>query len=661
MAEAFIQRLTPQSTLAELPAYGLTLDVKSRGKEAGRLFESDPDLPGIVVTESDRVRFVLSRGQYLRLVSRNFGHEVFDPRPIQLMLDTLDADDEPLILEDRTQIQEAVGRALRRPRALIYEPIVVRSSPSSGRGIAVVDFPDLLRADSRISALRNTQMEQILATVEEGFMMVDGEGRIATERSASVGKIFGADPKAGMPLPDFLEPLLGQEKAELCKGYLATLFNPNVIEKLVADINPLLRAQVQTRNGTTKFLRFRFVRGLENGSIQRILVKIEDVSREVELEEERRAEELRAQERIGRVFEVVRAEPGPLAAFVRKLSPELKRIKQWLDPEIGDLSFDDRLAHVYRTLHGLKGEAGLVGLDSFQRKAHLVEQQLSSARQSSELEVATLEQLRSGLGELESAQNEIRSAIEQLRGLGAASAQAEPRAEPRTPHDSQTASPGRPAGKTAQSAGSNGGSRTGAAHDSRAASTASTDGRPVNGREVLPFWDGMPGWIEKMSQRMGKSARFYTEAKAHDMPARYRSPLRDVLIQLVRNSIVHGLEAPELRRKMGKPAIATLQLAIRRHEDRGQLEVIFQDDGRGLDWQRIAERAQQLGLSARSRAELSRSIFAAGFSTAGQTDLDAGRGVGLDLVKTKLEGLGGSIHAHSEPGAFCAFQILLPI
>ncbi len=624
MAEAFIQRLTPQSTLAELPAYGLTLDVESRGKEAGRLFESDPDLPGIVVTKAGRVRFVLSRGQYLRLVSRNFGHEVFDPRPIQLMLDTLDADDEPLILEDRTAIQDAVGRALRRPRALIYEPIVVRSSPGSGREIAVVDFPDLLRADSRISALRNTQMEQILATVEEGFMMVDAEGRIATERSASVGKIFGIDPAAGLPLPVFLEPLLGEEKAELCKGYLATLFNPNVIEKLIADINPLLRAQVRTRNGTTKFLRFRFVRGLENGTIQRILVKIEDISREVELEEERRAEEMRAKERIGRIFEVVRADPGPLAAFIRKLSPELKRVRQWLDPEKGDLSFEDRLAQVYRVLHGLKGEAGLVGLDSFQRKAHLLEQQLTAARRSSELEVATLERLRNGLGELESAQDEIRSAIEQLRGLSAASADAVPSADPRRAHGAQGS-------------------------------------RPINGREVVPFWDGMPGWIDKMSQRMGKPARFYTEAKADELPAQYRSPLRDVLIQLVRNSIVHGLEEPELRRKTGKPALATLQLAIRRHEDRGQLEVIFQDDGRGLDWQRIAERAQQLGLAARTRAELSRSIFTAGFSTAEQTDLDAGRGVGLDLVKTKLEGLGGSIYAHSEPGTFCAFQILLPI
>jgi chemosensory pili system protein ChpA (sensor histidine kinase/response regulator) len=130
-------------------------------------------------------------------------------------------------------------------------------------------------------------------------------------------------------------------------------------------------------------------------------------------------------------------------------------------------------------------------------------------------------------------------------------------------------------------------------------------------------------------------------------------------VQLARNSLVHGLEPPDERQRLGKPALATLQLAVRKHPETRQLEVVFQDDGAGLDYAKIARRARERGLPA-SPEDLPRLIFESGFSTAEEATLDAGRGVGLDVVRAEVERRQGRILPHSQTGKFCAFQILLP-
>jgi chemotaxis protein histidine kinase CheA len=130
------------------------------------------------------------------------------------------------------------------------------------------------------------------------------------------------------------------------------------------------------------------------------------------------------------------------------------------------------------------------------------------------------------------------------------------------------------------------------------------------------------------------------------------------------------VEAPEVRRLRAKPGVATLQLAARRRPGTGAIELIFQDDGGGLDLAALRARAEQLGLPAMGSTagstagtdeELRRLIFLPGFSTASHTTLHAGRGAGLDLLRDRIESAGGRIAVHSEAGRFCAFQILLPL
>jgi hypothetical protein len=235
-ADTFLPSLTPQSTLAEVPAWDVRLPITARGDDFDGVLRRDPELPGVVIFDRTGVRGAISRARFKEVISRPFGGEIVRPRAIGLLLEELSSG-APMILDVRTPIQEALRESLARNKAMLYEPVLVSAN---GHGdVRLIGFTDLLRADSRISSLRNQQMKEILATVQEGFLLVDRDHRIAGEYSRSVEVILGRSDLAGRSLPELLAELLGPDHAELAHGYVETLFNPNVIEKLVGDINPL--------------------------------------------------------------------------------------------------------------------------------------------------------------------------------------------------------------------------------------------------------------------------------------------------------------------------------------------------------------------------------------------------------------------------------------
>ena len=137
--------------------------------------------------------------------------------------------------------------------------------------------------------------------------------------------------------------------------------------------------------------------------------------------------------------------------------------------------------------------------------------------------------------------------------------------------------------------------------------------------------------------------------------------------------MIHGLETPAERKAAGKPEEGEIRLSIKTRED-GKLEVLFRDDGRGLDYRRITERAKEMAKSDpalldrlidreqnRWRAEeLDALVFYPGFSTAQEVTPDAGRGFGLPAVRDQVESLGGEIRIRQRPGHFCELQIVVP-
>jgi two-component system chemotaxis sensor kinase CheA len=161
----------------------------------------------------------------------------------------------------------------------------------------------------------------------------------------------------------------------------------------------------------------------------------------------------------------------------------------------------------------------------------------------------------------------------------------------------------------------------------------------------------------------GKMVRLVTEGDDVEVDASIVQQLRDPLVHMIRNAVDHGIEAPSARAAAEKPECATIRL--RAVHERGAVVISIDDDGAGLDRDRILATAVERGLVAEgstlSEAEVHALIFVPGFSTAREVTQISGRGVGMDVVRESVEALRGTIAVQSRPGTGTTFSIRVPL
>jgi two-component system chemotaxis sensor kinase CheA len=180
---------------------------------------------------------------------------------------------------------------------------------------------------------------------------------------------------------------------------------------------------------------------------------------------------------------------------------------------------------------------------------------------------------------------------------------------------------------------------------------------------MMPFGeacDGLERVVRDVAHATGKNVALKIRGRGIELDRAILDGLQDPLRHLVRNAIDHGIEAPLDRSARKKPALATITV---RAELRGAMvEVSVHDDGRGLDFTAIRARATtQKLVTGDDERELSRAIFLSGFSTTTEVTEISGRGVGLDVVKTKIEEMRGSIKVESIAGQETKFILTLPL
>lgn len=169
--------------------------------------------------------------------------------------------------------------------------------------------------------------------------------------------------------------------------------------------------------------------------------------------------------------------------------------------------------------------------------------------------------------------------------------------------------------------------------------------------------------IRDLSQELGKQVDLVTEGGETELDKTVIERLHDPLVHIIRNSIDHGIEAPDVRRAAGKDPMGTI--ALRARHVGANVEVRIEDDGGGLNRDRIRERAVERGvISADAQMgehELLELVFAAGFSTAGSVTTVSGRGVGMDVVRKEVENIGGSVALESVAGTGTTVIIAIPL
>jgi two-component system chemotaxis sensor kinase CheA len=178
-------------------------------------------------------------------------------------------------------------------------------------------------------------------------------------------------------------------------------------------------------------------------------------------------------------------------------------------------------------------------------------------------------------------------------------------------------------------------------------------------------WQKLPRMVRDLAVDLGKQIDLKLRGADTELDRQVLDFINDPLTQLVRNAADHGIEPPAERRSLGKPERGSITLSA--YHEGGSITIEISDDGRGLDYQSIRRIALDRGLASEADIErmsddaVTRFIFHPGFSTAASITAVSGRGVGMDIVKTNIDMIGGSIEARSEPGRGTTFVIKLPL
>lgn len=178
-------------------------------------------------------------------------------------------------------------------------------------------------------------------------------------------------------------------------------------------------------------------------------------------------------------------------------------------------------------------------------------------------------------------------------------------------------------------------------------------------------WSKLPRVVRDLSQSCGKEVEVRMEGADTELDKTILEALKDPLTHIVRNSVDHGIETAEVRAAAGKPSKGVLYM--RAFHEGGQVNIEIADDGGGIQAERVRDKAIEKGLITADQAdqmserELTNLILLPGFSTAAQVTNVSGRGVGMDVVKTNIERIGGTIDIQSVPGEGTTLRIKIPL
>lgn len=178
-------------------------------------------------------------------------------------------------------------------------------------------------------------------------------------------------------------------------------------------------------------------------------------------------------------------------------------------------------------------------------------------------------------------------------------------------------------------------------------------------------WSKLPRVVRDLATNCGKQVRIEMEGKETELDKTIIEAIKDPLTHIVRNSIDHGIEMPEVRLARNKPAEGCLKM--RAFHEGGQVNIEITDDGAGVDYERVKQKSLQKGLITTEQAsrmsdhEALHLLFLPGFSTAEKITNVSGRGVGMDVVKTNIEKIGGTVDLQSQVGQGTTLKIKIPL
>ncbi len=452
----------------------------------------------------------------------------------------------------------------------------------------------------------------ILDNVSDGLFLIDSHGVIGKYYSAVCETLFARKNIAGEKFNSLLEGNVDASIRTAAEDYLSILFDERKPARLVDKLNPLSEVEFMTGGLTgefvTKHFQFYFRRVMRDGTVLHVMVLVRDVTKQKELASEVEATRRRIDEEMELFNGIIHVDPKTLSQFLSDAMEDTARINAALADVASNPS--ELISEVFRRAHAIKGDADMLGLEYIARKAHELETAARSVSSMKKIESGDFLSVTICLSEIRTSIEKITSLIERWSGI----------------------------------------------HISPAARDSARD----------YFSGSLVNLVERLSERHGKKAEVSMEMEGvAGIDELSRKRMKEILVQLVRNSLYHGIESPSERKAAGKSETGNIRVSAK--EVDGALAIRYRDDGRGLDGARILSIAVEKGIVTKEQSAVMTErdayplIFRENFSTAHAVDLTAGRGVGMFLVKSLVSETGGRITLRSRAGEYLEFDITIPM
>jgi two-component system, chemotaxis family, sensor kinase CheA len=471
------------------------------------------------------------------------------------------------------------------------------------------------------------QTRDILKTVREGFFLLDADYKIGSVWSEALTRIFGRSDFAGLSFEKLLEDRVPPTTLATAVKYIKLLWGDRAHENLMKSINPLGQLEISMDNGRggkeTRYLQFDFHRVVGPKGVKHVLCSVGDITSNVLLAKELQEAQENANAQVDMMVGMLHVDPLQLGSFLDTTETGLQLINAILkEPARTDAEFRKKLGGLFRELHSIKGEASALNLMSIANRVHHLEDTVSELKKKAELSGNDFLPMVLKLDELLAHLKGVREMATRLTALKdpAAPASGGPRAKS-------------PAGE-------------------RQAGRA--------GEDISPMLQAL---AEKLAKDHRKAFKL-TLAGIADVPAPYIATVKDCVVQMLRNAAVHGIEPGEARRAQAKADVGAVRVDF--HRSGEGYELVFEDDGAGISPQTLKDAAVRKNIITAEEAAVMDTraamalIFRPGFSTQDEVTMDAGRGVGMDVVARTVYGLGGKIGVSTNPGRFTRFKIVLP-
>ena len=459
-------------------------------------------------------------------------------------------------------------------------------------------------------ALAKAETDQILQAVEEGLFLLYRSGEkfiIGASHSEALATIFDQTELRSKnfieAIATFLEPAI----IDKTTTFLELMFDAQKKQTVLLKLNPLANVKaVYGASGRRKQLRFAFNRVGDAGSVDHLMVTVSDISHETELQQRLKDTEEQNRRHMELLLAILQSEPATLAEFLDDLDQDLAESQRLFDEALmaDALSRKNLLTEAFRVVHSVKGNSSLLNFQSLTQLAHNIENAVDEMLPLEEIPVTRIHETQPQLHELNRLSEELRSWLWKIGSFQSAMA-----TEKKTDFLL----------RTLQTA------------------------------------------LEKAALSQNKQISFDSSGFSSDkIPTASRKPVKEILMHLVRNAAIHGIEPAADRRARGKAAEG--RVILRSDTTGGTFTLTLEDDGRGIDGEGIAQKllAQNqitaTELAAMDEAAKLRLIFRAGASTLSSVDEFAGRGMGMNIVEENARKIGAELRVETERQKFTRFS-----